>query len=164
MTTSYTRTLTTTMTEARVRHVMMKVSANLNALVARRLLEASRAASWERDLTYLQIEEVLEFFEIQFSRPSGIPYGLRYAVSADGTLVSDQRSGGLVDLYGIPAGTSASLYVHLKKGVSQRIYDTLAARGWGFDGRALNGEHAAHRSFSKDGYGLTRSQVGAWPE
>jgi hypothetical protein len=64
----------------------------------------------------------------------------------------------------LPAGTSAALFVDLDDGAraiaTVRAY--IRARGWG-TGNAVEGDPVRDRAYSKDGYGLTRGKVGAWP-
>src|SRR5436309_1736276 len=90
----------TTMTEARVRAVMQKVAANLRAFVVAGHLDRDRAQKWADDLTYLQIQEALEFFELQID---GRSFGLRYTVRSDGSVQQDSASGG-IDVYGLSPG------------------------------------------------------------
>lgn len=150
---------TTTMTEARVRAVMRKVAANFRAFVVAGLVTEERARKWEDDLTYLQTEEALEYFEIQIG---GRAYGLRYTVSSDGSAQLDSASGG-IDVYGLPRGTPIGLYAHIRDGAHQRVREELKRRGWGFNGQTLEAPESQHRTFSQGGYGLARSHLGTWP-
>ena len=77
MTSTATATRTTTTTEARVRAVMQKVAANLSAFVVAGIVAHARAQKWADDLTYLQIEDAIDFFELQINDRS---LGLRYTV------------------------------------------------------------------------------------
>lgn len=154
-----TATRTTTTTEARVRAVMQKVAANLNAFVVAGLVDRTRAQKWANDLTYLQIEEAIDFFELQISNRS---LGLRYTVSSDGSVQQDSAAGGL-DIYGLPAGTTVKLYAHLRTGIPPRVREELGRRGWGFNGQKMEADESEHRSFSSGGYGVTRTKLGTWP-
>lgn len=154
-----TATGTTTMTEARVRAVMQKVAANLRAFVAAGYLDTARAQKWTQDLTYLQLQEVLEFFELQIN---GRSLGLRYYVRSDGSVQQDSTSGGL-DVYGLPRGSTIQLYAHLRRDTPQRIYDELRQRGWGFNGQKIEAPESGHRTFSREGYSLIRAKLGTWP-
>ena len=147
------------MTEARVRAVMQKVVANLNAFVVAGLVDRARAQKWAEDLTYLQIEDAIDFFELQLN---GRSLGLRYAVSSDGTVQQDSASGGL-DIYGLPPGTTVKLYANLRSGIPQQVRDELKRRGWAFSGEKMEAEESDRRSFSSGGYGVTRSKLGTWP-
>lgn len=157
-----TATRTTTMTEARVRVVMQKVSANLTALVVAGHITAESAQKWVEDITHLQTAGVLHYFEIQVQHPGGLPFGLRYTVSADGSLQQDSASGGL-DAYGIPPGTNVKLYAHLYEGKLASVRQYLVSRGWGFNGKRLDAPESEQRAFSADGYGLIRAKLGVWP-
>jgi hypothetical protein len=159
MTATATAARTTTTTEARVRVVMQKVAANLRAFVVAGHLDPARAQKWADDLTYLQVEEAVDFFELQLN---GRALGLRYTVSSDGSVQQDSASGGL-DIYGLPAGTTVTLYAHFRPGMPQRVRDELARRGWGFNGQKMDAGESEHRSFSSDGYGITRTRLGTWP-
>jgi len=153
------RSASSTMTDARVRYVMQSVAANLSAFVVAGLVERDQAIKWVTDLVYLQIEECLEFFEVQLN---GRSYGLRYTVTSDGSVQQNSPSGGL-DIYGIPLGIKVQLYAHLRVHTPQRIYEELRRRGWGFNGRKMEAPESEHRCFSKEGYGITRVKVGTWP-
>lgn len=157
-----TRTSTTTTTEARVRYVMQKVMANLYGLVVRGLLTQAGATKWSDDLIYLQLEDALDFFEVQIGEVGADQCGLRYRVSNDGTLQQDASSGGL-DLYGIPAGTPVRLYAHTYPSMRERVRPELERRGWGFSGKKLEAPESESRAFSSGGYGITRSKLGNWP-
>jgi len=159
MTSTATAARTTTTTEARVRVVMQKVAANLSAFVAAGIVDRTRAQKWADDLTYLQIEEAIDFFELQLN---GRSLGLRYTVSSDGSVQQDSVLGGL-DVYGLPAGTTVKLYAHLRPGIAPRVREELKRRGWGFDGQKMEAEESEHRSFSNGGYGVTRTKLGTWP-
>lgn len=153
------RTGSSTMTEARVRTVMQNIAANFSALVVAGHVDRERAIGWVSDLIYLQVKQCLEFFELQLN---GRSYGLRYTISSDGSIQENSPSGGL-DVYGLPAGTTVQLYAHLRDGTPQAIFDELARRGWGFNGRKMEAPESERRAFSSDGYGITRAKLGAWP-
>jgi hypothetical protein len=159
MTSTATTTRTTTATEARVRAVMQKVAANLSAFVVAGIVDRANAQKWADDVTYLQIEDAIDFFELQLN---GRTVGLRYTVSSDGSIQQDSASGGL-DIYGLPAGTTVRLYAHLRSGIPQRVRDELGRRGWGFNGQKMEAVESEHRSFSNGGYGITRTKLGTWP-
>jgi len=157
-----TASATTTMTEARVRAVMQKVGANFWALVVSGHLDRHEAQRWVDDLIYLQVEEALDFFEVQVTSPQGERFGLRYTVRADGSVQQDSKSGG-IDLYGFSSGTRVNLYAHLRYGIPQSVREELQRRRWGFNGTRLQAEISERRAFSKDGYGLIREKLGQWP-
>jgi hypothetical protein len=159
MTSTATSTRTTTTTEARVRAVMQKVAANLSAFVVAGIVDRARAQKWADDITYLLVEDSIDFFELQLN---GRALGLRYTVSSDGSIHQDSASGGL-DIYGLPAGTTVKLYAHVRSGISQAVWAELKRRGWGFDGQKMEAEESEPRPFSSEGFGLTRTKLGTWP-
>src|SRR5208283_1538494 len=110
------------------------------------------------DLTYLQVNECLAFFELQINGR----YGLRYTISADGSVQQNSASGG-IDVYGLPPGTTIRLYAHLCDRVPQSIRDELVRRGWGFNGRKMEAPESEQRAFSSEGYALSRVKLGTWP-
>ncbi len=150
------------MTEARVRAVMQKVAANLVAFVLAGYFTKDQYFAWVADLTYLQLQEVLEFFEVQLCTPAGARFGLRYTVSSDGSVQQDSASGGL-DIYGLASGTHANLYAHLCNETPAHVWDELRRRGWSRSGNRLEGSASEQRTFSSGGYGLIRQKLGAWP-
>lgn len=157
-----TATQTSTMTEARVCHVTRKAEANLEALVTAGHLSRSTMRRWIDDLIYLQTKEAIEFFEIQCRTPQGERFGLHYEVSNDGSIHHDARSGG-IDVYGLPNGTSITLFARYRPNIPQHVLKELERRGWGPSDGALEGSHSERRAFSSEGYGLIRTMVGNWP-
>jgi hypothetical protein len=157
-----TSTATTTMTEARVRVVMQKVRANFNAFVVANFVADAKADSWAEDLTYLQVAGVLKFFEVQIHSPGRATFGIRYTMSADGSLQQDSASGG-INLYGLPAGTTAGIYVQPTGKLPDAVLAYLTSRGWAFNGRSIDGAATERRAFSSEGYGLIREHIGTWP-
>jgi hypothetical protein len=162
---SYTATAsassTSTMTEARVRAVMQKVRANFNAFVVADHVTAATADRWAADLVYLQLVEVLQFFEVQIEIPGRPRFGIRYTVSADGSLQQDSPSGG-IDVYGLPVGTKVGLFAQ-PHSLPEDVRAELERRGWGFNGQHIDAPAAERRAFSNDGYGLVREHLGTWP-
>jgi hypothetical protein len=157
--TTATRSSTTTTTDARVRYVMQKVMANFTGLAVCDLITAERAAKWSVDLTYLQMEDALAGFQVQFKEPGVEPYGLQYRVSNDGSLQQDSSSGGL-DFYGVPRDTPVTLCLDLKLGKKAQVRPWLESRGWSFNGKLIEGDESEARAFSTGGYGITRSKIG----
>jgi hypothetical protein len=158
-----TATATSTITEARVRAVMQKVRTTFTSLAMLELITNDQATSWANDLTYLQLERAIEYFEIQLKTLSGKRYGLRFTIFDDGSIQQDSKSGGL-DFYGAPKGTTASLYAHTHLNTPKRVFDELARRGWGTNGKRLEASTSERRAFSNDGYGIVREKLGEWPQ
>jgi hypothetical protein len=161
---SYTATAssTTTMTEARVRAVMQKVRANLNAFVVAGHLAAAKADKWADDITYLQLAGALKSFEVQIDMPGRTRFGIRYTVSADGSVQQDSASGA-IDVYGLTAGTTVGLLADPVGPLPGHVRAELVRRGWGFSGQSINASASDRRAFSSGGYGLIREHLGDWP-
>jgi hypothetical protein len=157
-----TATISSTITKARVHAVMQKVRTAFTALAVLGLITHDQATKWGDDLTYLQLERAIEFFEIQLKTLDGRRYGLRFTIFDDGTIQQDSKSGGL-DFYGAPKGTTANVYAHTRPNTPQRVWDELARRGWGTNGKRLEAFASERRAFSNDGYGIVREKLGEWP-
>ena len=113
-------------------------------------------------LTYLQLAGVLKFFEVQIQVPGRPQFGIRYTVSADGSVQQDSASGGL-DVYGLPSGTTVRLHVEPIGELPAHVRAELARRGWGFSGQSIDAPASERRAFSSGGYGLIREHLGTWP-
>lgn len=155
-----TATATSTITEARVRAVMQKVRVTFTGLVIAGLITEERAAKWTTVLSYLQLEGVIEYFEIQLG---GRQYGLRFTIFDDGSIQQDAKAGG-IDFHALPKNTSVGLYTHTRANTPQYVYDELKKWGWGFNGQRLEAPAGDSRGFSKDGYGIVRERLGEWPK
>jgi hypothetical protein len=163
MTASFTASRTTTYTDARLRAVMPEVGGDFYALASASVIEFGTAARWTEELTFVLQHQAARGFQVQLTYPNGQKIALDYRVSSDGSVRESSTSGG-IDYYLLPAGTSAVLFVDLDFG-ARAINAVLAytrQRGWG-TGNAVEGEPARNRVYSKDGYGVIRSKVGAWP-
>jgi hypothetical protein len=157
-----TATGTNTTTEARVRAVMQKVRANFNAFVVAGHLTPAEADKWADDVIYLQLQGVLKFFEVQILSPGRSQFGIRYTVSADGSVQQDSASGG-IDVYGLPVGTTVRLHAEPVGPLPAYVRAQLERRGWGFNGRCIDGPASEQRAFSSGGYGIIREHLGTWP-
>ena len=153
---------TSTMTEARVRAVMQKVRANFNAFVVAGHITAAQADKWAADVIYLQLAGVLKFFEVQIDIPGRPRFGIRYTVSADGSVQQDSASGA-IDVYGLPVGTAVGLLAEPDGPLPAPVRAELARREWGFNGQSIDASPSDRRAFSSGGYGLIREHLGTWP-
>ena len=156
-----TRTGTSTMTEARVRKVMVEIAADFAALAAAGLATAAQVADWRNDLLYILENETSKGFQVQLRCPGQSTLAIEYEVSADGSLVSNQPAGG-IDFFRLNAGTKASLFVNLDEAAPKNaiVRAGLATRGWGTNGTAVTGTAVTDRTYSSEGYGVKRSLVG----
>jgi hypothetical protein len=151
------------MTEARVRNIMVEVGADFFTIALAGLWAQAVAARLATELTYLLQREVVKSFQLQLSCAGYLPLALEYAVNADGSLHTADRAGG-INYFGLPAGTTAKLFVELDYQAPQittaKTY--LMQCGWSFNGSAVTGNAAQDRVYSTEGYGVTRTKIGGW--
>lgn len=163
MTTTFTASRTNTFTDARLRAVMPEVGGDFYALAGASVITFDTAVRWTEELTFILNHQAAHGFQIQLTYPSGHRIALDYRVSSDGSVRESGTSGG-IDYYLLPAGTSAFLFVDLD--FSARAIDTVRTyireRGWG-TGNAVEGAPVRDRVYLKDGYGVIRGKIGAWP-
>ena len=163
MTTTLTASRTNTFSDARLRAVMPEVGTDFYALANVSIISFDTAVRWTEELTFILQHQAARGFQIQLTYPSGRKIALDYRVSSDGS-VRESSSGGGIDYYLLPAGTSAILFVDLDE--SARAIGTVRAyisgRAWG-TGNAVEGDPLRDRAYSKDGYGVLRGKIGAWP-
>lgn len=155
---SFTASGTDTYSEARANYIVGKVYENTLNLMNTGLITKLRADGIRQDILYLLSKKALKWFELQFRKPDGAQIGgIHYELKADGSIYSDEPSGGL-DFWELPSNTVVKLLIDLDR-TSPYIAEVdaqLAAWGWG-TGSALQGTMEYHRSFSKEGFGLQQS-------
>jgi hypothetical protein len=158
-----TRSQTNSFTEARLRAVMPEVGADFTNMAGAGIISFHTARGWTEALTFVLQKQAAQRFQVQLSCPGRNPVALDYRVSSDGTVRESGTAGG-IDYYGLPDGTTAVLFVDLDENspniAEVRLY--TRQRGWGC-GSAVIGESARDRIYSKDGYGVVRGKIGAWP-
>jgi hypothetical protein len=158
MTQSFTGINSDTYSESRANYVIGKVYENTLNLMATGLITKLRADTIRKEILYLLSKKALKWFELQFRKPDGSQLGgIHYELKADGSIYTDEPSGGL-DFWGLPANTIVKLLVNLDDS-SPNINEVnlqIAAWGWG-TGNALQGAMEHHKSFSKEGFGLQQS-------
>lgn len=158
-----TRSQTNSFTEARLRAVMPEVGADFTNMAGAGIISFAVAQRWTEELTFMLQKQAAQGFQIQLSCPGYAPIALDYRVSSDGTVRESGRAGG-IDYYGLPDGTTATLFVDLDDNsrniVEVRLY--TRQRGWGV-GSAVVGDPVRDRVYSKDGYGVIRGKIGTWP-
>jgi hypothetical protein len=157
---TFTRTGTSTFTEARVREVLKCVDDELVGCVLRGFISLAEKERWLNDLTYLLLQQAISEFEIQFIQPDGKEGAYHYQVSDDGSLLEASPSGGQ-RLHMLPSGTRASLHVDYRADAKPQVKEEMRKRGWG-PGSRVKGTAVRDRAHSKDGYGFIRSKVGDW--
>lgn len=152
-----------TFTESRARFVMDKFLDDILGLHGRGFITQEKALKWYRDVLYVLSKESADYFEVQFSSSANSECGLRYQISDDGYIYEDSESGG-IDFYSLPNNIQASLFLSLR--TNSKKYDEvlteLKERGWGTNGKSLEGNSVRDRAYSKSGYGLVRNKVGNW--
>ena len=158
-----TRSQTYSFTEARLRAVMPEVGADFTNMAGAGIITFNTAQRWTEELAFVLLRQAARGFQVQLSCPGRAPIALDYRVSSDGTVRESGRAGG-IDYYGLPDGTTATLFIDLDNNsrniMEVRLY--TQQRGWGV-GSAVLGEPVRDRVYSKDGYGVIRGRIGAWP-
>ena len=158
-----TRSQTNSFTEARLRAVLPEVGADFTNMAGAGIISIAVAQHWTEELAFVLQRQAAREFQIQLSCPGYAPIALDYRVSSDGTVRESGRAGG-IDYYGLPSGTTATLFVDLDENsrniMEVRLY--TSQRGWGV-GSAVAGDPVRDRVYSKDGYGVIRGKIGTWP-
>lgn len=163
MTQTYTVSRSSTFTEARVRKVMLEVGADFYALVAPGLISFETATKWTDDLTFILLHQAAHGFQIQLRCQGYWPIALDYRVSSDGSILESSAAGG-IDYFALAPATTAALFVELNFTAPNiaTAQSYLRGRGWETNGSAIVGVTLRDRAYSKDGYGVIRSKIGAW--
>jgi hypothetical protein len=159
-----TRSKSDTFTDARLAAVMPEVGGDFYALAGADLISLDTAKKWTEELTFVLKHQAAHGFQIQLTCPSRDRIALDYRVSSDGTVHETGTAGG-IDYYALPAGTRVGLFVAFNFSARDfaivQIY--TQQRGWGTNGQAVQGDPVRDRVYSKEGYGVVRGKVGAWP-
>ena len=160
---SQTASRTDTYTEARLRAVMPEVGADFWGLAAVNIITKATAERWIKDVTFVLEQRCAKGFQIQLYQPGGPTIALDYRVSADGS-IRESSTGGGIDYWSLAGGTTASLFIDLDFNARNiaNVKQFGAQNGWG-TGSAVGGDSQRDRAFSRDGYGVVRTKVGAWP-
>jgi hypothetical protein len=161
---TFTASRTNTFTDARLRAVMPEVGADFYAMANAQIISLAVAQRWTEELTFILQHEAAHGFQVQLTCPDGRRIALDYRVSGDGSIRQSGTAGG-IDYYALPAGTWAFLYVDLNfNAVKIAVVQTyIRERGWALNAQAVQGEAVRDRAYSKDGYGVIRGKIGAWP-
>lgn len=163
MTGTFTASRTNTFTDPRLRAVMPEVGTDFYALACVPIISFDTAVRWTEDLTFILQHQAARGFQIQLTYPSGYKIALDYRVSSDGS-IRETSTGGGIDYYLLPAGTSAILFVDLDESARaiEKVRAYIRERAWG-TGNAVEGDPVRDRAYSKDGYGVIRGKIGTWP-
>ena len=157
-----TRSQTDTYTDARLRAVMAEIGADFYAPAAVGLISNETARKWTEELAFILQHRAARSFQLQCTKPNGTKVALHYTVSSDGSVHESSNAGG-IDFYGLPQGTTLFLFVDMdwQSANIAIVRDYIARRGWG-TGQAVQGDLIRDRAYSKEGYGVVRSTIGAW--
>jgi hypothetical protein len=160
---TFTASRTNTFTDARLRAVMPEVGADFYALAGAGIISLDVAQRWTEELTFILQNQAAHGFQVQLTYPNGQRVALDFRVSSDGSVRESSIAGG-IDYYLLPAGTWAFLFVDLNFQAMRigLVQTYIRQRGWG-TGSAVQGEAVRDRVYSKDGYGVIRGKIGAWP-
>jgi hypothetical protein len=101
---TFTRSRTSTFTDARLRAVMPEIGADFYALAGAGIITFANAQRWTEDLTFILQHEAANSFQIQLTDSSGRQVALDYRVSSDGSIRESGVAGG-IDYYALPVGT-----------------------------------------------------------
>ena len=161
---TFTASKTNTYTDARLRAVVPEVGADFYALAGAGIVSSEVARRWTEELTFVLQHQAAHGFQVQLTYPNGQQVALDYRVSSDGSIRESSTAGG-IDYYALPAGTRAFLFVDLDFQAREIavVQTYIRERGWILDAQAVQGEVARDRAYSKDGYGVIRGKIGAWP-
>jgi hypothetical protein len=160
MTYTQTRTQanTVTITETRVRAVLRQINVDMFAAVIRGFASKKTIDKWKDDLFYMLSEDALCYFELRVSLDGQIKAAWRYAISSDGSLTTSDKGGG-INFYDFPNNSTLSLVIQRRKNLSSQINKEIDRRGWTNSVKNLTSSQTKERSYSKDGYGVTRSRL-----
>lgn len=161
---SFSATRSSTFTDARLWAVMPEVGADFYGLAGAGLIPFDAAGRWTEELAFILQHQAAHGFQVQLRCQGRLDIALDYRVSDDGSIHQSGTAGG-VDYYALPPGTRATLFVDLnfeaKKIALVQAY--IRQREWGTNGQAVQGEVVRDRVYSKEGYGVIRRRIGAWP-
>lgn len=155
-----TRTETSTFTESRARVVFSKIYADIIGLEMRGFITKADSAEWQEILLYAISRNALTKYQICLTKPDSSKEAFIYEVSDDGSISGSDASGG-INFHSYPDSTSASILISRKDSLStdQNWLDLLKKHGWVSGGKYLEGTVTKEKTFSKDGFGITRSKV-----
>jgi len=160
MTYTQTRTQanTVTITETRVRAVLRQISVDMFAAVIRGFASKETIDKWKDDLFYMLSKDALYYFELRVSLGVQIKAAWRYEISTDGRLTTSEKGGG-INFYDLPNNSILSLVIKRRENLASQITEEINRRGWTSSVKTLTSNQTKERSYSKDGYGVTRHRL-----
>lgn len=160
MNSTKTKSRTNTHTKTRAKELMRKrVAPDIQSLATRGFITRDKASKWACDLSYLAEEDAIEYFDMCFSHESERMGGYRYTFICNKTVTTDELSGGL-NLWNLPSNVSVEIVVRLRSNLAPHIWSYLSRKGWVGGGELLSGDSSRDRTFSYQGYGVTRQNFG----
>ena len=132
-----TRSQANSFNEVRLRAVMPEVGADFTNMAGAGIISFAVAQRWTEELTFVLQKQAARGFKIQLSCPGYAPIALDYRVSSDGTVRESGRAGG-IDYYGLPDGTTATLFVDL----DDNSRNIMEVRLYGHTHSACRGKNA----------------------
>lgn len=163
MSVTYTTSQTSTFSEARARAVMRDVLGDFMNAASANLIAREAIQQWHQELEFAVLHNVVDVFQLQFTRPDGVRSALSYTVKDDGSLLEEAKAGG-IDFLAFPRGTRVSVTFRYREGAAniEKVQAYLRERGWTSTGTILSGATSRDRTFSKGGFGVERSKIGDW--
>ena len=161
MSSTYTFSGTETYSVADVKAVMQNTFEDIVGFANRNLMTYDRAKQIIEDLTYILSKKALKAFEIQLYNGITRFKSYRYDVSSSGFISSGDGSGG-INYYGIPAGTTVSVYAELNNdspSYSVVLNELYTNRNWGSNGSAMQGNATYERNYVSNALQLKRSVI-----
>jgi len=160
MTYTQTRTQanTVTITETRVRAVLRQINVDMFAAVIRGFASKETIEKWKDDLFYMLSKDALCYFELRVSLGGQIEAAWRYEISSDGSLTTSDRGGG-INFYDFPNNSILSLAIKRQTNLPNQVNEEINCRGWTSSVKTLTSNQTKERSYSKDGYGVTRHRL-----
>ena len=152
-----------TFSEARAREVMAHVLGDFMGAASAGLILRETIQAWHEEVEYAVLLEVVEAFQLQFTKPDGTRLALSYTVKDDGTILEASKAGG-IDFHVLPPGTRPSIVLSYRQGAKnlEKLWEYLRARGWTTGATLVAGQASRDRAFSKSGFGIERGRLGEW--
>lgn len=152
---------TNTFSESRARHVLEKIHADFLGLQSRAFSKLSSESIWYcfEVFSHLMLEKALKTVELQLHPPGRLPSSIIYTVISDGSIYSDDNSGGN-NFWVFPDDTVVK-FVFSWDQENSRAAEYIKGLGLGF-GSFIEGDEIAHGQYSKSGFGVNIKRKGNW--
>lgn len=161
---SYTNSATNTYSESRARYVMGKIFDDFHQISFRGFDQfksnSNQLKKWKEDIYFLMTNQVLNSFQIQFSTSDSREWAVEFEIKADGTIQSDDESGG-ISYWEIPENATIRIVASWNRN-KKHVEDEMNRRNWGEGGAYVGGDLIKDGAYSKSGYGTTKGRRGSW--